>query len=1220
MKKSYLLLLFLLMMIVSVQSKAQTVTSPADTSQYPYWIQMMQDPDANFYSIQSAFNKYWENRPITKGCGWKPFKRWESMMKERVSPDGKMPAPDAVMKAYNSYIAQYDNTTTLAGNWISQGPFAMGGGYQGLGRINAIACHPIDPEKIFIGTPAGGLWRTSNGGNDWSTTTDMLPTLGVSAIVIDPADPLIMYIGTGDRDGGDAPGMGVMKSSDGGETWQLSNNGMGNKTVGRLLIDYTNSHLLYAATTGGLYKSVNAGQTWVMKTGGGYKDAAFKPGNTEIIYATQGGKFYRSADAGETWTNITSGIPSAARGVIAVTPAQPEYVYFLLAKSDNGFRGLYRSTDGGLTFTEMSSSPNIMDWSCDGSGTGGQAWYDLSLAADPVDANIIYVGGVNVWRSLNGGATWQISGHWYGGCGVSEVHADQHILEVNPVDNRIFLGNDGGIYYTSNSGVSWNEITTGLAISEAYKLGQSATIDDLVVNGYQDNGTSLFDYDAWISIGGGDGMECAIDPTDPMVRYTTIYYGAINRVTGTNARQIAGNGVNGITEDGAWVTPFIIAENDPNTMFIGYKNIWRSTNIKNPNSATVTWKKISAINTSNLSVLEQSPVNPQILYTSSGGSLFLSTDALDVNPSWINISSQLASNSVISDIEASPVEENTVYVTQDKKVFKSENKGATWTDISGGLPSIHYSNIVYYKNSLEGLYVCSDAGVYYKDNSMADWVPFSNGLPASIKATEVEIYYDPVTPEGDRIKVSTFGRGMWKSDMYSAVPEADFTSNRTIIPSGCPINFTDMTGGIPSQWHWSFAGANPSTSEVKDPAGIVYTTPGKYDVQLTATNASGSNSRTKIAYITVSDTLKPLIGFEASPIAVCDMNTIVQLTDTTKYCPGTWSWTITPSTYVYENGTSASSQNPQVRFTAYGGYTITLEASNTIGTRSLSRVNYIVVGGYKTPYSESFEGNSMSSKGWTIENPDNYITWGYVNVDGNSPGHQAAWINFFNYSVPPGRRDRLISPPYNFIGTTPVFMTFEHAYANRFTTISDSLVILVSDDCGSTWTRVFAAGEKGEGTLATVPKQLTAFTPVNGDDWCGGGWGSLCNIVDLTAWAGKPGVRIAFESYNRNGNNLYLDNIEIAGTPNVGIQSLEKKGILIYPNPASGIVTLYSQQPTEDITVSLINIQGSVVFEQAIKSKPSLSETLNLAKLAKGVYLIKISGNHTREMQKLILK
>jgi PKD repeat protein len=957
-----------------------------------------------------------------------------------------------------------------------------------------------------------------------------------------------------------------------------------------------------------------------VEKGPSFKDIAFKPGSTEVMYGSVSGNFYRSTDAGETWTWITAGLPDGARGVIAVTPADPNRVYLMLAKSDDGFKGLYKSTDAGLTFTTMSTSPNIMDWSCDGSGSGGQAWYDLSLVADPENADIIYAGGVNVWKSFDGGASWDISGHWYGGCGVPAVHADQHYFTVNPLDNKIYIGNDGGIYFTENGGAEWPEISTGLAISQAYKIGQSATVDEMVVNGYQDNGTSLYDGGTWTAIGGGDGMECAIDQADFLYRYTTVYYGAINRVIGTNASQIAGNGVNGITEEGAWVTPFILDEADPNIMFIGYKNVWRSVNIKTNSPYQVKWKKISTINTGNLNVLEQSPVNRDILYASSGSALYISTDALQEYPTWLNITAQLPSTSSISDMEASPFEENTVYLVQDKKIYKSTDRGMTWEDITGTLPAIHYSSIVYYKNSQEGLYVSSDAGVYYRDQSMIDWIPYNTGLPAAVKASELEIYYDPSTPANDRIKVGTFGRGMWKSEMYTSLPAANFTADQTVIPSGCAVNFHDLSLGIPSQWQWSFPGGTPSSSTLKNPENIVYNTFGTFDVQLTVTNDAGSHSITKAGYITVSDTIRPVPDFTASPSAYCDLSQIVEFTDKTQFCPYAWNWTFAPNTVSFENGTTANSQNPQVRFLQPGTYTVTLQAGNGNGSRSLTKPEYINAGGFATPFIEDFESNSFSSKGWTIENPDNLMTWALTTVAGNSPGNKAAWMNFFNYAVPAGRRDRLISPPLNFTATSPVFLSFEHAYANRYTSMSDSLIVLISGDCGQTWTRIFAAGERDNGSLATVPRQTTEFTPLVADDWCGGGWGAQCTLLDLTPWANMANIRIAFESYNRLGNNLYIDNINISGTTGTRDLPGSTGHISFSPNPSSGITRIFSAKPVEDLTLSFYNSLGVKVLEHRVNASTQLSEILDLSSLQKGVYMVKINGSHTQEEQKLILR
>lgn len=1223
MRKTLYFFLATMLLLAFKPAMAQSVTAGADTSQYPYWIRMMQDPDANFYQVQSAFNKYWENREITKGCGWKPFKRWESMMQWRVDANGFMPAPDAVQKAYQNYMSNFDNPASLAGNWVSQGPFDIPAakGYQGLGRINAVAFHPTNPDIIYIGAPAGGLWVTTVGGNAWTTTTDVLPTLGVSAIAIDYSNPSTIYIGTGDRDAGDAPGVGVMKSTDNGTTWFSSNNGMGNKIVGDLLMDPVNPQIIFAGTNGGVFKTIDGGANWIFKEGGDFKDISFKPGNPTILYGTTAGNFYRSTDAGENWFQIVAGLPAAARGVVGVTPANPELVYFLLAKSDNGFKGLYRSTDAGLTFAEMSDSPNIMDWSCDGSGSGGQAWYDLSLTVDPVNENTIYVGGVNVWKSIDGGVNWQINGHWYGGCGVPAVHADQHIFVVNPLNNRIYIGNDGGIYWTDNGGNQWHEISTGLAISQAYKIGQSATVDDIVVNGYQDNGSSIFENNTWVAINGGDGMECAIDQTDANYRYATVYYGSINRIKGTyNQGQIAGNGVNGINEEGAWVTPFIIDANNPASMFIGYKNVWRSVNIKASSVSAVKWKKISEINTGNLSVLEQSPVNTGILYASSGGALYLCTNAHDEFPLWSNISAQLPSSTAISSIETSPYDENTVYIAQDKKVFKSIDKALTWTEITGNLPEIHINSIVYYKNSQEGLYIGADAGVYYRDKSMSDWIPFSNGLPANSKNTELEIYYDPASPAGDRIKAGSFGRGLWKSDMYFTTPTVDFVADQTIIPSGCSANFTDLSLGVPFQWQWTFSDGNPSISTDKNPTNITFNSVGTHSVQLVATNSAGSGSLTKTAYIVVSDTIKPMPGFFATPTSFCNMNQVVQFTDTTKFCPYAWNWTFVPNTVIFENGTSAISQHPEVIFTQPGNYSVTLNVANGNGSRLVTKTDYISAGGYFTPFIENFESNNFDTKGWTVENPDNEVTWAITDVEANSPGNKAAWMNFFNYPAPAGRRDRLVSPPLNFTGTDPVFMTFEHAYATRFSTYSDSLIVYISEDCGVSWERIFAAGEKGEGTFATVPKQTTFFAPAVADDWCGGGWGSPCTVLNLTPWANKQNIQIAFESYNRFGNNLYIDNINISSTTDLKEIKTQLGKIQLFPNPTSGMVSVISSQAVENLTIAFFNAQGLQVFTTQVKAQTQLSETLDLTQLSKGIYFVKITGNNSIEQQKLIIR
>ena len=392
----HLILIFLGLIFTTLLGKSQSVNQTSgsihDAADYPYWISMMQDSEANFFATQQAFERYWENRPITRGCGWKVFKRWEYMMRDRVSAEGVKPGSDVTYRTYTEYI---HNIRSTAGNWISLGPSLIPlpgpAGYEGLGRLNNVAFHPTDHFRWYVAAPSGGIWMTSNGGTTWETHTDTLPTLGASAVVIDYTNPDILYIGTGDRDAGDAPGLGVFKSTDGGYTWAQSTQGLGEKTVGEILMHPTNHQILLAAANGGIFRSTDAGANWSLSTSGNFKDIDFKPNDPNIVYAAAGANFYRSADNGVTWTHIIAGLTGGQRGTIAVTQANPNYVYFVQSDNSSGFKGLYRSTDAGLTFTTRSTTPNILDWSCDGSGTGGQGWYDLSLEADPANAEIIYV-------------------------------------------------------------------------------------------------------------------------------------------------------------------------------------------------------------------------------------------------------------------------------------------------------------------------------------------------------------------------------------------------------------------------------------------------------------------------------------------------------------------------------------------------------------------------------------------------------------------------------------------------------------------------------------------------------------------------------------------------------------------------------------------------------------------------------------------------------------
>ncbi|HBB90366.1 MAG TPA: hypothetical protein DC042_01190 [Bacteroidales bacterium] len=804
MKNKILLLLLLgAALFVITPSRAQTTSGSVieDYASYPYWMNMMQDPTVNFFETQKAFYAYWKDREVTRGTGYKPFKRWEYYWQSRINPDGTFPSPDHVYQAFTGYAASHPVTGSLKTGqpqWTELGPKTRQdyGGYVGVGRINAIGFHPTDTATVFIGAPAGGFWITHDGGRTWSSGTDNLPTLGVSAILTDAANVDNILIGTGDRDGGNSAGMGVFKSTDGGLSFTPFNTGMGNVTVGMLARDENLPNHILAACNGGIFMTDNGGQSWTKTSpdNSNFRDVKFRPGSSAVAYASSNNGFYRSENGGESWTLLptSAGYPGGGRLVIGVTPGNDSLVY--LVGGASAYQGCFLSRNFGQTFVTQSTSPNILGYAYEGNDDKSQAWYDLMIHVDPQIPNLVHVGGINMWKSSDGGKTWAITAHWWGDR-TNEVHADQHTFAYNPLNNRIYAGNDGGIYWTGNQGGTWTEISKGLGIGQLYRIGVSATVRDKVTAGFQDNGSATYIGTTWLNSGGGDGMECAVDPWDARWSYTTLYYGPITRYyNNSSGRKVAGINTNGITEEGAWVTPFLISEWDGNVMVIGYKNIWISKNIRN-SSEPITFTKISNNlanrNDVNMSALEQSPANSGLLFAiRSDGKLFRTENLMDASVQWTDLSSKLPVTGTANDIECHPYDANIVYIATNRKIYKSVNKGSSWENISGTLPNININGIACDKTSNDGLYIGTDAGVYYLDSEMTDWILYGEKLPVSVEVTEVEIYCDRINRDDSRLRAATYGRGLWEIPLAPA---------NAILPPSLLIA-TDADNVIELEW------------------------------------------------------------------------------------------------------------------------------------------------------------------------------------------------------------------------------------------------------------------------------------------------------------------------------------------------------------------------------------------------------------------------------------
>lgn len=759
----YLFVIFCLASTVYSQNK--------DYSSNPHWIEMMKDKDANFFETQKAFNEYIKNKDKSKVYGHKQFKRWEWFMKTRINEKGELPSPTKVLDNYKAFVNK-NGITFNNSDWENLGPIELPFGYisspTGLGRINTIGFHPFNEKELLIGSPSGGLWKTIDKGENWECLSDDFPTLGVSAIAYDPNNPLIIYIGTGDRDGHDAPGLGIMKSEDGGISWRFINDGIGEITISKIMVHPANTSIIYAAADEGFYRSDNSGEDWRRYTTGEILDFQLKPNDPETIYIAKYGSFSYSNDGGSSWHSPQE-IINGYRMVIAVSEANPNYVY-ALTTNRRTFKAFYFSDNSGFSFELMSDTPNIMGRNATGSDDDGQAWYDLCLVADKNNPDVVYAGGIQMWKSYNKGVNWELIAHDKYPL-VDNVHVDHHFLETSPISGDIYVGNDGGIYYTSNEGETWNDISSGLAISQIYKMGQSATLKDMIMCGYQDNSTTIYRNGNWVTVIGADGMECLIDYADTSYKYGSIQYGSIRRSYEPNHFEIiGGTGVNGITESGNWVTPFTLHSTNPEIMFAGYYNLWRTKNVRDANY-NIQWERISNnlenSNSSYIVDIEQSSVNSNILYMSrEDGKIFRSDNINDHSPQWTSIST-ISNFYQVNDIEAHPIDENIVYcVKSNGRVFKSINKGDTWSGITYNLPRISINAIVYDKTSNEGLYIGSDAGIYYKDAAMDEWILFTNNFPVSAEVTELEIFYDNENREKSRLRTSTYGRGLWSSPLY----------------------------------------------------------------------------------------------------------------------------------------------------------------------------------------------------------------------------------------------------------------------------------------------------------------------------------------------------------------------------------------------------------------------------------------------------------------------
>jgi len=760
------------------------------------WVRMMNDNNVNVHDVQKAFNLWYSTHPQEEGSirpGSKSedgnienYRRWERMMVPRSEPTGVRPDPRLVsaeqLKVFNSrknrkldnalagaawtYIGLPTDTTSIAGN----------------GRVNRLTFYPGNNNIIYACTPAGGLWKTINGGISWSTNTDLLPVLATSDLVIDPINPSIMYLATGDADAYDGASIGVLKSTDGGNTWDttglyhtLQVSGPAYLKNGRLLISPLRDSSIYCGTNLGLAYSVNAGLTWNNLFNGDVRDMAFEPGHPTTMYAsTYDGKFYRSTD-GLNFTQIMAGLPTAGlagRMAISVSPADSNIVYVVAVNpTEASFYGLYRSADRGQTFTLQSNSPNLFGWSQTGSDSTGQGWYDLCIAVSPTNTDSVYVAGPCIWFSSDRGVHWTNISY-------NKIHVDNHHLIFAPgSSSMIYIAEDGGVYDTPDQGITFNDISTNLAIGEEYSIGLSGDNPDYFLTGWQDNGVNLDNNTHWSWTTGGDGLECFIDYTNDQNLYAASYLGGYSQSQDGGSSWAPINA--GITESMNGTGPFLEDPIWPQVLFAGIKNVWEF--------GGSSWTQLSTWGTNYITAMAVATTNDHCFYVAEESSSYavILHKTTDEGATWTTVTGNLPTLlAPISGIAIDPTNAQRVWVSYSgysdtTKVFVSLNGGTTWQNISAGLPNLPVNCIVYQAGSPDGIYVGTDVGVYYRDSVVGHWMDYNAGLP-HVKVDDIKIY----APE-NLVYAATYGRGTWKSATYvpAGIKEIKAQTSLRIYPN-----------------------------------------------------------------------------------------------------------------------------------------------------------------------------------------------------------------------------------------------------------------------------------------------------------------------------------------------------------------------------------------------------------------------------------------------------
>ena len=720
------------------------------------------------------------------------------------------------------------------------------------GRLNAITPLPNDENTVYVGSAAGGVWKTTNAGQSWQPVFDQVGTLPIGAITLDPLLPNALWVGTGDKNGGGCAGyfgQGVYLSEDAGATW-VARNGSGPTVmplaiVNAVAVQPTDSNVVLVGGAGtcsgsgslsgaGVYRSIDRGLSWTRVLDNNVEDILFVPGSATVYAGLIGIGVHKSLDGGATWAPANSGMSlSGARLRLAMAPANSDILYALKGSQ------LYRTGNGGASWTLQNAS------ACE-----GQCGYNQTLSVHPTDPDTLLVGSIRFSRSTNAGLSLTpLTSSW----GTAQrVHQDTHVLRYsqnNP--DRFWIGSDGGIWRSDDGGDTFVNMNANINITQFYDIAVDPDDANIVFGGAQDNSSSgrrtnlLWD----LTFASGDGFMNAVDENNPSIVFQTSYPSSnlpyiVRSLVGGSPGSFSRMSNAGIVASSSfpWVTPLATAGGQ---LFVASNTIYRASTTGNA------WAAISENLGSAAVVLapRMQGTLTRVYVGTSNGAVYASADAGIPTPVFTNVSGDYPGGRV-SDIAMDPLDPQRVFITRAgfgaSRLYRSTSGGTTWTAVGAGLPNVPANAVAIDPLDSNRLFVGTDIGVYESIDGGDSFSAFSAGLPLGLVVSDLEIDEFPHV-----LSAGTYSRGAWRIVLNGSVGNTPPTAGFETLADGLQVAFSDSSididGSVVSHL-WDFGDAGAGSIDA-NPVHT-YSAPGNYTVVLSVTDDGGlSASYAKIVRI-----------------------------------------------------------------------------------------------------------------------------------------------------------------------------------------------------------------------------------------------------------------------------------------------------------------------------------------------------------------------------------